>query len=120
MDMDMETTMTDTDDQSIVDPVVRVKPKRPSLYQVILLNDDFTPMDFVVQLLNDLFLHTYEESMAIMLEIHHLGRGIAGIYTREIAVEQSEEAMKIAKANKYPLITTVEVAPDDGDSDSNS
>ena len=117
MDIDA-TMMTDTDDQSVVDLAIRVKPKRPSLYNVVLLNDDFTPMNFVVQILSDLFLQSYEDAMATMLEIHHHGRGIAGTYTKEIATEKSEDTMKIAKINKYPLITTVEEVPDDSGNDS--
>ena len=109
--------MTETDDQSIVEPSVRVKPKRPSLYNVILLNDDFTPMDFVVQILSELFSQSHEDAMATMLEVHHYGRGIAGTYTKEIAVEKSEDTMRVAKMNKYPLITLVEQAPNDGDTD---
>ncbi len=106
-----EIMMTDIDDQTIADPSVTTKVKRPSMYNVVLLNDDFTPMDFVTQILTDIFSHSMEDAMAIMLEVHHYGRAVAGTFTKEIATEKSEEAMKLANINEFPLVTTVEEVP---------
>lgn len=115
-----EIMMTDVGDDAVMESSVKTKPKRPSMYHVILINDDFTPMDFVVRVLTDLFSKSEEDALAIMLEVHHFGKGIAGTYTKEIAHEKSDEAMNIAKMNKYPLVTVVEAAPSDGDTGDNS
>ena len=109
--------MTDVGNDTVVEPAVKTKVKRPSMYNVILINDDFTPMDFVVQVLTDMFNQTHDDALAIMLEVHHNGRGIAGTFTKEIAEEKSNEAMEVAKQNGYPLMTTVEAAPTDGGTD---
>lgn len=98
----MDITMTDSPDV-IVDTQTVVKIQRPSMYRVVLLNDDFTPMNFVVKILEEIFHKDHEESLAIMLEVHHFGRGIAGIYSKEIAETKVEETMALAELNEYPL-----------------
>ena len=92
------------------------KVQRPKKYHVILLNDDFTPMDFVTRILKDVFFKTMQESIEIMLEVHHNGRGIAGTYTREIAETQSSTAMDIAAEHGHPLKCIIEVDDDDSES----
>lgn len=81
----------------------KTKPKRPPLYQVILLNDDYTPMDFVVFILKDVFHKPHEEALSIMLEVHHQGSGVCGVYTRDVAETKLEEVVHIAKQNDHPL-----------------
>ena len=91
--------------------------KRPQMYHVILLNDDFTPMDFVVKLLEEIFFLTHDESLAVMLEVHHYGKGVAGTYTREVAETKMSEAMEIAELNGHPLKCTIEAANTDNSTD---
>jgi len=93
-----------------VETVVKQKVKRPGKYNVIMHNDDFTPMDFVVDVLINVFGHTVENSMAIMLDIHHTEKGIAGTYSKEIANEKVEEVKTLANASDVPLQVTAEPA----------
>ena len=79
-----------SDNKTITRPVTRVKTERPKLHKVILLNDDYTPMDFVVQALQGFFGHNQEKAVQIMLAIHQQGKGIAGIYPVEIAETKAD------------------------------
>ena len=83
----------------------------PPLYQVLLLNDDFTPMDFVVQILQQIFRMDHERAMRIMLEVHTEGRGICGIYTRDIAASKVEQVTNLAREHQHPLVCVMEEAP---------
>ncbi len=80
----------------------------PRLYKVVLLNDDFTSMEFVVRVLMELFHHTQEKAMEIMLHIHEKGRGVCGVYTREIAETKVAQVHRLAKSNAYPLRAVME------------
>ena len=82
----------------------------PSFYKVILLNDDFTPMDFVTHILQRFFHKKIEEATQIMLQVHHQGTGIAGVFSYEIAETKAFQVNEYAKANKHPLKCTVEKA----------
>ena len=84
--------------------------KPPPLYQVALLNDDYTPMDFVTFILKDVFHKTHEESVSIMLEIHHRGAGVCGVYTRDVAETKAELVITMSRRNEYPLQCRVEKA----------
>lgn len=84
------------------------KPQPPSMYHVVLLNDDFTPMGFVVAVLMDIFHKAPEEAKHVMLKVHHEKRGIAGTYTKEIAQEKSERTKQIARASDFPLNCIIE------------
>ena len=92
----------------IADP--EVKTKRPSFFKVVLLNDDYTPMEFVVQVLRDIFRKTQEEAVGIMLEVHHRGAGICGVYTRDVAETKAETVVATARRHEYPLQCRVELA----------
>ena len=85
-----------------------VKTKRPPYFKVVLLNDDYTPMDFVVFILKGIFHKSHEEAISIMLEIHKKGAGICGVYTRDIAETKAEEVITIARRKEYPLQCQVE------------
>lgn len=87
--------------------------KRPPLYRVLLLNDDYTTMEFVVQVLQAIFHHPEERAAQIMLHVHQKGAGICGIYTREIAESKVEQVLQFAQQNKHPLQCTME--PDTGE-----
>ena len=86
----------------------KVKPKLPSIYKVIILNDDFTPMEFVVFVLQEIFNHPHERAERIMLAVHNDGMGIAGIYRLEIAEQKAYDTAEEAKENQYPLKITIE------------
>lgn len=85
--------------------ITREKPKtkRPALYKVILLNDDYTPQEFVVWLLESVFNKSAEEAVRIMLHVHQTGVGICGIYTFEVAETKVAQVMELARRNDHPL-----------------
>jgi ATP-dependent Clp protease adaptor protein ClpS len=85
-----------------------IKLERPKLFKVILHNDDFTTMDFVVFVLQYVFMRDEAESITIMLKVHNEGFGVAGIYPYEIANMKAQKAMNLAKAREFPLLCTVE------------
>lgn len=85
-----------------------IRTKKPSMYQVVLLNDDYTPMDFVVDILEKYFQKRHHEATKIMLNIHNEGKGIAGVYTYEIAETKVMQVMEEAKNQEYPLQCTME------------
>ena len=84
------------------------KLEKPKLFKVLLHNDDFTTMDFVVWVLQYVFNRNDPDAISIMLKVHNEGLGIAGIYPYEVASMKSEKAMNLAKAREYPLLCTVE------------
>ena len=86
----------------------RAKLEKPKLYKVILHNDDFTTMEFVVFVLQHVFNRTDAEAFTIMLKVHNEGIGIAGIYPFEIATMKADKAKNLAKAREYPLLCSVE------------
>jgi ATP-dependent Clp protease adaptor protein ClpS len=86
----------------------RVEP--PKLYQVVMLNDDYTPMEFVVLMLQEHFLHDLESATLIMLKIHHEGRGICGVYSKDVATTKVELVQAAAKRAGHPLQCTLEAA----------
>lgn len=85
-----------------------VKLEKPKLYKVILHNDDFTTMEFVVFVLQYVFNRAETEAFTIMLKVHNEGMGIAGIYPYEVANMKANKAMNLAKAREYPLLCSVE------------
>jgi ATP-dependent Clp protease adaptor protein ClpS len=89
--------------------------KKPPLYRVILLNDDYTTMEFVVRVLQLIFHHDEERAAQIMMHVHQKGAGICGVYTREIAETKVEQVVEFAKRNEHPLQCTME--PDTGEDD---
>jgi ATP-dependent Clp protease adaptor protein ClpS len=89
---------------------VSIEVKKPSMYLVILMNDDFTPMDFVVKVLREFFTKTFEMATLIMLQVHYQGRGVCGVYTREIAETKVALVNAYARDQDYPLLCTMVVA----------
>jgi ATP-dependent Clp protease adaptor protein ClpS len=86
------------------------KQQEPTLYNVVLLNDDYTPMMFVVEVLETLFQKSSAEAYRIMMQVHHNGRGIAGVYPWEIAETKADRVAVVARENGHPLKATVEEA----------
>lgn len=93
--------MPSTDVQ--IDEKVKVRVSEPKRWKVILLNDDTTPMEFVIGILVEIFKHNVESAHHIMLQVHETGSGIAGVYNFEIAEAKAVEATNQARGNGYPL-----------------
>ena len=101
----------DTDHQSDSGLAVeesRPDVKEPKLFKVILLNDDFTPMEFVVEVLRLFFGLDQERSTRIMLNVHTKGKGVCGVYTRDIAETKVAQVNQFARENEHPLLCTME------------
>lgn len=98
----------DDDTQVGVSVETRARPKRPSMYRVLMLNDDYTPMEFVVHVLEKVFNKSREEATEIMLQVHHRGVGICGIFTFEVAETKAGQVMDLARRNQHPLQCTIE------------
>ena len=81
---------------------------RPPLFQVLLLNDDFTPMDFVVEVLRSFFGMDQEKAVQIMLHVHTRGKGVCGVFTREVAETKVTQVNEYSRANQHPLLCTME------------
>ena len=84
--------------------------KRPPLYQVVLLNDDFTPMEFVVDVLEHIFGMDRTSATRVMLEVHTRGKGVCGVYTYEIAETKVAQVTTYARQQQHPLLCTMEEA----------
>ena len=87
---------------------IKEKLKEPEEYRVILLNDNYTTMDFVVEILIGVFNKSIEDANRLMLEIHKKGKSVAGIYTWDIAITKAEQVHTSARANEFPLRCVVE------------
>ena len=88
----------------------RTKPKKPSQFKVLMLNDDYTPMEFVVMCLKRFFSMDLEQATRVMLHVHQKGVGICGIFPYEIAETKVNQVMDFAKQNQHPLQCTLEKA----------
>jgi ATP-dependent Clp protease adaptor protein ClpS len=86
----------------------RPKTKKPSLYKVLLLNDDYTPMEFVVHVLERFFAKPREEAVQIMLHVHRRGVGVCGVYTFEVAETKVAQVIELARRHQHPLQCTME------------
>lgn len=103
----------DTDQDTFDDLAVqeaRPKLKRPPLYKVLLLNDDYTPMEFVVHILESFFGMGREKATQIMLEVHTRGAGVCGVFTRDIAETKVAQVNDFSRENQHPLKCTMEEA----------
>ncbi|AXT45344.1 MULTISPECIES: ATP-dependent Clp protease adapter ClpS [Chromobacterium] len=86
----------------------RVRENPPPMYKVLLLNDDFTPMDFVIQVLQQFFYMNREKATHIMLQVHTQGHGVCGVYTKDVAATKVEQVLQYAKAHQHPLQCVME------------
>jgi ATP-dependent Clp protease adaptor protein ClpS len=84
--------------------------ERPPLFQVLLLNDDFTPMDFVVEVLQVFFSMNRERATQVMLHVHTRGRGVCGVFTREVAETKVVQVNEFSRHHQHPLLCTMEPA----------
>ena len=85
-----------------------VKPKRPPMYKVLLINDDYTPMEFVVHILQRFFRMSLDKAVQLMLAIHTQGRGVCGVFTREIAETKVGQVNNYSRSKKHPLLCRME------------
>ncbi len=88
---------------AVLMPKMKVKFRKPKLYRVFLLNDDYTPMDFVIFILKNFFNKNFEKAMRIMLNVHHNGVGECGIYSYEVAEMKIMQVRECAHQNEHPL-----------------
>ena len=88
----------------------KARVKKPSMYKVIMLNDDYTPMEFVIMVLERFFNKTHEEATHIMLHVHQKGVGVCGVFTYEVAETKVTKVMDLARKNQHPLQCTLEKA----------
>jgi len=106
--MSKQDKFKDIDDQTKIQ--TKEKLKKPSLYKVLLLNDDYTPMEFVIFLLQKLFHKNNDEATKIMLHVHQNGVGVCGVFPFEIAETKVIQVLETAKKNDHPLQCTMEKA----------
>ena len=96
--------------ENAVAEVNTAKPKPPSMYKVILLNDDYTPMEFVVEVIQRFFNKSREQATQIMLKVHTEGAGVCGVYPQDIAETKLNQVMGYAREHQHPLQCTMEEA----------
>jgi len=102
------TTPGDTTPNTGVVVKTRPRTKKPAMYKVLMLNDDYTPMEFVVHVLERFFQKNREEATRIMLHVHRRGVGVCGVYTYEVAETKVTQVMDLARQNQHPLQCTIE------------
>ncbi len=105
----------DRDDGDLAVAPAKPKLKRPPLYRVILLNDDYTPMEFVVYVLEQFFSMGREKATQVMLAVHTQGKGVCGIYPQDIAETKASQVNQSARDSGHPLLCEVEPSNDDED-----
>lgn len=91
------------------------KLKRPPMYKVVMLNDDYTPMDFVVEVLQMFFAMDREQATRIMLQVHTQGKAVCGVFTRDIAETKAAQVNQYARENQHPLLCEIEASGEDDD-----
>ena len=92
----------DNDDTAVLTKE-KVKVKKPSMYAVVLINDDYTPMEFVIYILQTIFKKSYEDAKQVMLLVHNEGKGICGVYSLDIAETKANQVIEYARINQHPL-----------------
>lgn len=97
-------------DEHVITDTAKPALKRPSLYKVVMLNDDFTPMDFVVEVLMSFFALTEERATQVMLTVHTEGKAVCGVYTRDIAETKVAQVNQYASECQHPLLCELERA----------
>ena len=104
----MPTRKEDQRNGDLVLETEKTQVKPPPLYKVMLLNDDFTPMDFVVVVLQKFFAMDREQATVVMLQVHREGKGVCGIYPRDVAATKVEQVSAFARQNQHPLACVME------------
>ena len=110
VDMQHEDDGQGESDGGLVVEEAKPKLKRPPLYKVVLFNDDYTPMEFVIEVLEVFFKMNREQATQIMLAVHTEGKGVCGIYTRDIAETKAAQVNQYSQENEHPLLCEIEVS----------
>ena len=92
----------------VITEIARPKLKPPPMYKVVLNNDDYTPMEFVIDILETIFAMGHEKATQVMLHVHTRGKGICGVYTKEIAETKMTQVNEYSKQNEHPLMCSIE------------
>ena len=103
--------MEEKDDRGSGDLLVEQAPpkvKKPKMYKVVMINDDYTPMEFVVHVLEFFFTMNRQQATKVMLEVHTKGKGVCGIFSYDLAETKATQVVDYARSNEHPLICTVE------------
>ncbi|MBS0496443.1 MAG: ATP-dependent Clp protease adapter ClpS [Gammaproteobacteria bacterium] len=100
--------MTESNSEAVILAEERVKQKPPPLYKILLLNDDFTPMEFVIEVLKLFFSMNQEQATRIMLKVHTEGVGVCGVYPSDIASTKVKQVVEFARKNQHPLRCVME------------
>lgn len=108
--MPRETSHESHSDHGVLLDTARPEVAPPPFYQVMLLNDDYTPMDFVVDVLQQFFSLDLDRATQVMLHVHTRGRGVCGVFTREVAETKVAQVNEYARMNQHPLLCTMEKA----------
>ena len=111
--MSKERRLGGGDSQPGVAVKARPKTKKPSMYKVLMLNDDYTPMEFVVHVLQRYFAMNHQEATRVMLHVHQKGVGVCGVFTYEVAETKVNQVMDLARQHQHPLQCTIEKDGDD-------
>lgn len=98
------------DDSGLAVAPARPRLKRPPMYKVVLLNDDYTPMEFVVHVLEHFFRMDREKATRVMLHVHTQGVGVCGIFTKDVAETKVQQVNEFSRANQHPLLCDMEEA----------
>jgi ATP-dependent Clp protease adaptor protein ClpS len=98
------------DDHGLATQEARPKLKRPPMFKVILLNDDYTPMEFVVQILETFFFMDREQATRVMLNVHTRGKGVCGVFTRDVAETKVKQVNEYSRHHHHPLLCDLEEA----------
>lgn len=106
---------SDIDDGGVAVQEEKPKLKRPPLYKVLLLNDDYTPMEFVVEILERFFSMNREKATRVMLAVHHEGKAVCGVYSRDIAETKCAQVNQYARENQHPLLSVIEVSDENSE-----
>jgi ATP-dependent Clp protease adaptor protein ClpS len=93
----------------VVEPA-KPKLKKPPMYKVVMLNDDYTPMEFVIMILENLFRMDHEKAIQVMLNVHQKGKGVCGVFPHEVAQTKVAQVLEIARQNEHPLQCAMEEA----------
>lgn len=104
---------SDGGDGGVALQTAKPKLKPPSMYQVVLLNDDYTPMEFVVEILEFFFNMGREQATQVMLMVHHQGKGVCGIFTKDIAETKAAQVNQYAREHQHPLLAEIEALDED-------
>lgn len=98
------------DERHLAEEQVKDAAQPPSMYKVILINDDYTPMEFVIDVLQKFFSYDVERATQLMLRVHYQGKAVCGIYTAEVAETKAVHVNRYARENEHPLLCTLEKA----------